>query len=155
MSRKRCHRRVIVPVAPKGLRPKLDKATLTKVGLRHIENLDAIATGQCTPELLWEWTESALTWSRAAELTGIGLPEMTAQLELAAGVIERYGRTGRIAFTGPEYQLTKLGLEQMDELATKIDVVVGNQAALWSTAKVKKWSDEIEANRNATARRAA
>jgi len=149
--RKRCRRRQITAVAPKGLRPKLDRQTMLRIALCHIENLDAIATGQAGADLLWDWAESALTWSRAAELAGVGVPEMTQQLELAAHVIERYGRTGRVGFSGTEYQLAKTGLEVMDSLAAEIDLTIGCQAATWSTAKVSAWSREIEAQRRAAA----
>jgi hypothetical protein len=147
MSRKRCHRRAVIPLPPRGLRPKLTRDQLQALGLAHIENLDAIATGQAGPDLLWDWAESALTWSRAAELACAGVPEMTDQLELVAHVIERYGRTGRVGFSGTEYQLAKHGLQVMDALAAEIDTVIAEQAAIWSTAKVSAWSREIEARR--------
>lgn len=147
MSRKRCHRRVTIPVPPKGLRPKLDRHTKLRINLCHIENLDAIANGQAGPDLLWDWAESALTWSRAAELASAGVPEMTRQLDLVTAVIERFGRTGRVGFSGTEYQLAKHGLQVMDALAAEIDTVIAGQAAVWSTTKVSAWSREIEARR--------
>lgn len=63
---------------------------------------------------------------------------MNAQLHLATELVERYGRTGHIVFTGPGYQLAKLGTEQMDALARLIDRPTACIAADWGEAKVNE-----------------
>jgi hypothetical protein len=75
---------------------------------------------------------AVFTWCKVAELLQIGVEEMTAQLELATRVVERYGRTGRIGFSGPEYQVAKLGVMVMDALAEAVDVDTAKIAAAWS-----------------------
>ncbi len=134
--RKRCHRRVIVPMAPRGLRPKLDRSQLQDLALVHLANLDAIAKGQADGATLWDAVAAAFTWSRAAQLMDIGQPEMAAQLHMLERVLERYQRTGRVGFAGPEYQLAKDGVEVMDELARLVDLPTAIAAAAWSEARI-------------------
>lgn len=136
MSRKHTRRRATVPMPPRGLRPKLTSSQVEAIGMAHIVNLDAIAKGQADESVLWQWVGGLFTWSRTAELLDVGVPEIEPQLELATSVIERYGRTGRVLFTGPEYQLAKFGVLVMDELASLVDQVTANAAADWSEAKV-------------------
>lgn len=136
MSRKHCRRRVIVPVPPRGLRPTLDPATLRDLSLVHLVNLDAIATGTADEAMLWQVVGGCLTWHRVAEVLRAHLAEMGEQLEMLADVIERYGRTGKILFTGPEYQLAKQGVQVMDELAAVVDKATAIAAAQWSEARV-------------------
>lgn len=139
MSRKQCRRRVVVPMPPRGLRPKLTPNQLADLGLAHIVNLDVLAKGQGDSDTLWQWVGGTLTWSRVAELLQVGQHEMTEQLDLIAAVVERYGATGRVLFTGPEYQLAKLGVDYMDDLAKIVDKPTAMAAAEWSEATVAKW----------------
>lgn len=132
MTRKRCHRRPVTPMPPRGLRPRFTAARLRTIGLVHLANLDAIARGGADAQTLWDMAEAAFTWTRVAEVLQVGVPEIAPQLELAAKVIERYGRTQRIAFTGPEYQLAKQGVAVMDALAAEVDVATAEAAAHWS-----------------------
>ena len=43
--RKRCHRRVITPMPPRGLRPKLDRSQLVDLEIVHLTLLDDILRG--------------------------------------------------------------------------------------------------------------
>jgi len=136
MTRKRCHRRITIPMPPRGLRPKLDRSQLQDLALVHIAHLDALATGQADTTTLWHAVEAAFTWSRAAQLTGAGEAEMAQQLHMLEGVLARYQRTGRIGLSGPEYQLARQGVEVMDELAHIVDLADAIAAAAWSEARV-------------------
>jgi hypothetical protein len=141
MTRKHTRRRVIVPLPPRGLRPRLAGDQVRDLGICHLENLDAVATGSATEATLWQVAGAALTWSRVAELLQAGEPEMRVQLELASALIDRYGRTGRVLFTGTEYQLAKTGVQVMDQLAEIVDRPTAVIAAEWSERKV----NELEA----------
>ncbi len=152
--RKRCHRRPVTPLPPRGMRPRFDAARLRTIGLAHLENLDAIARGGADVQTLWDMAEAAFTWVRVAELMHVGLPEIAPQLELAARVIERYGRTGKIAFTGPEYQLAKDGCAVMDALAAEVDVPTAEAAALWSDRYLAQLVARERAARRTTTSRA-
>lgn len=140
--RKRCHRRVVNPVPP-WLRPRLTEDQVRDLGLAHWENLDALATGQADVDLLWQVVGGVFTWCRVADLLferskdyEPAVDEMRAQLDLATRLIERYGATGRVLLTGPDYQLAKRGATVMDELAKVVDRATAVAAADWSEAKV-------------------
>lgn len=122
----------------RGLRPKLDRAQLVDTGLVHAATLDAIATGEATASVLRDYVANVLTWSKAAELLECGAPEMIEQLDLATRLVERFGRTGRVAFTGPDYQLAKDGLQVMDQLALLVDRPTAISAAGWSEARINE-----------------
>lgn len=136
MTRKHCHRRVVIPMPPRGLRRKLDKGQLRDLALAHIANLDSLARGRADSTTLWHAVEAAFTWSRAAQLMGVGVAEMAQQLEMLERVLERYQRTGRCGFSGPEYQLAKNGVDIMDQLAELVDQPTAIAAAAWSEARV-------------------
>lgn len=136
--RKRCRRKVIEPKPPRGLRPMLLPSTQRTLEIYHLQNLDALARGQATHDVLWEWAGGVLTWARVAEVLGVGLPEMHEQLELATAVLERFRDTGRIGFTGPQYQLAKTGVMVMDQLACQVDQAAAEAAAAWSQQQVDR-----------------
>jgi hypothetical protein len=138
MGRKRTHRKVWMPMAPKGLRAPLFKDTRTALAIAHLQNLDLVSRGTATEAELWHLVEQAFTWSRVAQLLGEGEPEMAAQLELTTRVVERYVRTGRVGFSGVEYQAAKLGLDVMDQLASKVDHPTATLATVWSEAQVDR-----------------
>lgn len=142
--RKHCRRRVIVPLPPRGLRPRLADDQVRDLGLAHMVNLDAIARGTADESTLWQWCGGLFTWHRVAQLLGQGEPEMQQQLTLAASVLQRYGATGRIGFSGPEYQLAKAGVDVMDALARIVDRPTAIAAAEWSEAHVNKMSAECQ-----------
>lgn len=143
--RKHCRRKVITPMPPPGMRPKLAPDQVRDLGISHIQNLDAIAKGEADEATLWQWVGGVLTWSKAAELFGRGIPEMNEQLELTHSVITRYGRTGRVVFTGPEYQIAKHGVDVMDALAEAVPKHIAIAAAEWSEAKVNELEAECRA----------
>jgi len=138
MSRKRCQRRVWVPLPPRGLRPRLSAGQVSELAMAHIVNLDAIARGEADEDTLWQMVGGVLTWSRVADLLGAGVEEMRAQLETATRVVERYGRTGRIRYSGTEYQAAKLGVQWMDDLAEIVDQHTAIAAAEWSEERVNQ-----------------
>jgi hypothetical protein len=137
--RKHC-RRHPQPSIPRWLRPRLHSAQLRDLELVHLVNLDAIARGDADEQTLWQVVGGVFTWSRVADLLRLGVDDMRAQLELATRLVERYGATGRILFTGPEYQLAKRGVEVMDELARRVDRPTAVAAAEWSEARVNALS---------------
>lgn len=144
--RKRCHRRVYVPMPPPGLRARLQKSQVQDLGLVHISNLDLIAMGRGTEELLWQWAGGAYTWSYVATMLHRRNPQafvdaahaMASQLEVCASLIERLGRTGRVIFTGLEYQTAKDACEWMDALAAVVDRPTAVAAANWSEERINE-----------------
>jgi hypothetical protein len=143
VSRKRCRRQVIMPMPPRGLRPKLDKLQKSDLSLVHHHNLDLIARGQADEAVLWDWVGGCLTWSRTAELLQLGVPEMADQVALAMRLVARYHRTGRVAFNGPDYQLAKAGTIVMDLLAEATDQATASAAADWSERKIGQMAEAL------------
>jgi hypothetical protein len=136
--RKQCKRRSIVPLPPRGLRPRLAADQVRDLGLAHVVNLDAIAHDQANEATLWQWIGGVLTWSRVAEQLRAGVPEMQQQVDLATRLVVRHRRTGRVGFSGEDYQLAKEGLQVMDQLAEMVDRPTAVAAAEWSERKVNQ-----------------
>ena len=151
MSRKKCHRRPITPLPPRGLRPGLDRAQLLDLGLAHVINLDLIATGKATTDELWQALGGALTWSRVAQLLGVGQVEMAEQMAVLEAVVARWQRTGRVGFSGTEYQRAKDGVALMDELARIVDRPTAVAAAEWGEARVNRVAAQKRAEAAAAA----
>lgn len=122
---------------PRHMRPKLTRDQRVDLGLAHVVNLELIRTGEADEGLLWQYVGGVLTWSRVTDMLQSGQDEMSAQLKLASDLVERYGRTGRVLFTGPEYQLAKLGMGYMDDLAEIVDQPTASIAADWSELQVQ------------------
>lgn len=136
MSRKQCRRRHVVALAPRGLRPKLSRSQQVDLGLAHLANLDAIARGAAGEGILWQWVGAVLTWSYVATALELGSLEMQQQLLLVTRVVERYGSTGRVLFTGLDYQAAKDGVDVMDQLAASVDRQTAIAAANWSESRI-------------------
>lgn len=146
-ARRRPHRvpsrAELIARLPRGLRPKLDRDQLRELGLVHVLNLDQIAAGQADEALLWQFVGGILTWSRVADLLEAGQAEMREQIALASALVERYERTGRVIFTGPEYQLAKAGVGHMDDLAGIVDRPTAEMAADWSEAVIADMAAQV------------
>lgn len=134
MNRKRTPRWPAVP--PRGLRPKLQPDQVSDLALVHNTNLDAIAMGDANETTLMHVVEAALTWSRVAQLLGIGEPEMLPQVLLANSLLDRFQATGKVLFTGTEYQLAKKGVQVMDMLAEITDQHTASLAVEWCDRRI-------------------
>lgn len=153
--RRRVHRppskAELIARLPRGLRPRLDRTQIIDLALAHTTNHDLIRTGQADEAVLWQWVGGMLTWYRVAVLLGLGEPEMQQQLLLAEAVLQRYGRTGKVGFSGPELQLSADGVQVMDELAAAVDQPTASAAADWSEALVQRMAAEGAAAARLTA----
>ncbi|MCZ8076026.1 MAG: hypothetical protein O9341_18055 [Paucibacter sp.] len=113
----------------RAFRHRLQPQLLVQLSTCLHVNLDAIATGQADVQLLWDYVSTTLTFSHIAEALGEGEPEMAAQLELGLSLVNAFVRTGRVLFTGPEYQLAKLGVLQMEALTERCSLPIAVAAA--------------------------
>lgn len=132
----------LVARLPRGLRPKLRAGQVLDLAVAHNGNLDTIARGLADAEVLWQWVGGILTWSKVAELLDTGVPEIAEQLDLAHAVIERFRRTGKVGFSGAEYQLAKKGVIVMDMLAELVDQPTASAAADWSERQVATMAEQ-------------
>lgn len=128
---------------PRAFRPKLDASQRTELGICHWQQVDAIQSGAADAQVMWSMAGGVLTWSRIAELLGVGVPEMKAQLEVVDRLIERFKRTGRVGLSGPDLQLAKEGATVMDDLAEIVDKPTAIAAAEWSELEVQRLADEV------------
>lgn len=145
MKRRRLTHAELLARMPRAFRPKLAPDQVRDLAMVHLVNLDAIANGQGTPELLWQVVGGIFTWSRVAEALQAGVPEMRAQLELAERLIERFTRTGRVGFSGTEYLLAKDGIGYMDQLAEIVDRPTAVAAADWSERSLESMQMDAHA----------
>ena len=116
---------------PRAFRPKLKPDQVRDLGLCHVQNLDAIATGAAEPSIIWDYVGGVLTWWRVSRLLQLGMPEMDLQLEVATRLVERFGRTGRVLFVGVDLQAARTGVMVMDMLAEIVDRATAIAAADW------------------------
>lgn len=142
MTRKRCHRRPIVPVPPRGLRPTLAPDQVRDLALCHLVNVDAIASGQADADTLWQWAGGVLTWSRVAELSPAwddsAREQIKAGLDLVQAVADRWIRTGRVGFSGAELVAARQLVELQDAMAEAVDRPTAIRAADWSEATLNR-----------------
>lgn len=68
----------------------LPAADVLSLEIAHADTLAEIAKGRATAQTLWDWTANVLTWSRAADLAGLGQEEMGFQLQLCLDLIARW-----------------------------------------------------------------
>ncbi len=122
----------------RGLRPKLTPDQLSGLSLAHHINVDAIRDGSADEDTLWQYAGGAFTFSCIAQLLETGMPEMAEHLASVTHLIERYGKTGRIAFTGTELQIARTGLQVMDALAEIVDRPTAVLAADWSERQINQ-----------------
>lgn len=132
MKRRRLTHAELLDRMPRAFRPKLAPDQVRDLAVVHLENLDAIANGEGTPDLMWQVAGDIFTWHRVAEKLQAGVPEMTALLELVERLIERFKRSGRVGFSGTEYQLARHGVDYMDQLAEIVDRRTAIEAAEYS-----------------------
>ena len=133
---------------PRAFRPKLARDQRLDLGLCHMQNLDAIATGTAERSMIWDYVGGVLTWYKVAQLLDVGLPEMTLQLEVATRLVERFGRTNRLLFDGPDLQLARLGVMAMDQLAEIVDRQTAITAADWSELEVNRIAAQADTYRS-------
>jgi hypothetical protein len=138
MTRKRCHRRAIIALPPRGMRERMKPETVTTLAIAHITNLDEISRGTASDQTLWDFCGAVFTWAKVSEMMQQGTEEMAQQLDLAAAVAERYKRTGRVGFSGVEYQAAKRGVQVMDALAEVVDIDTAKLAAAWSEERLNR-----------------
>lgn len=125
----------------------LPAADVLSLEITHADTLAEIAKGRATAQTLWDWTANVLTWSRAADLAGLGQEEMGFQLQLCLDLIARWKRTGRVGFSGPGLQLARHGVDVMDALARQVPVGIARAAAHWSEEQLAR----MRADNNETA----
>lgn len=137
MKRRRLTHGELLDRLPRGLRPKLRRDQLRDLALVHVQNLDAVATGQAEPALLWDYVESTLLWLHVARLVQAGEAEMLQQADVVIRLIDRWKETGRVDFA-EDIELARDGVVVMDQLALLADLQQAVEAARLSEVAVQQ-----------------
>lgn len=119
------------------LKHKASPADMRAMEMCHLQNLDAVATGQAGPQCMWDWAAGVLMFARVADALQAGQLEMQGQLAVATRLVERWARTGRVLFDGPDYQMARIGVAVMTELASQADWRTLQDAAHWGMQQVQ------------------
>jgi len=131
---------------PKFWRPKVAPAEQLTCQIIHWDLITAFTRGTATFKDLRDWIETGMTYAKMVELLiadGVAIkPEaaeaLNDQAALYEGVIARYGKTGRVGFSGYELTVVRLAACVMDELIQLDRHGIAGLAALWSTERMRQ-----------------
>lgn len=125
-------RRQVTAPASRFFKPRLHPQQVLHLHILHELLLGDLLSGKATVDTVWEVAAMALTWSRTAELLGVGEPEIAPQLELATRLVERWAATGQVALVSAERDVARRGTVVMDLLAQQTDQATATAASHWS-----------------------
>ena len=125
-------RHQVTAPASRFFKPRLHPTQVRDLHLLHELLLDDLLQDRADERTLWELVAMAFTWSRTAELLGLGEPEIAPQLELATRLVERFGGTGQVQLQGVEREVARHGTIIMDLLAQATDGATATAASHWS-----------------------
>ncbi|MDE2503978.1 MAG: hypothetical protein KGL18_13520, partial [Burkholderiales bacterium] len=117
---------------------RLGNRCLRELGLAHIILADALVGGTADRQALWEWMAALLTWSRAAQLGGIGEAEIDELSNLAVLLTQRCEATGRVSLSDDEKDAVRRGSVVMDQLAATLDRRTAREVARWAAATIPR-----------------
>lgn len=150
--RKRTARKVWAKSPPPGLKPKLTRSQVIDLGLAHWANVETISSGKGTPEILYQHMAGLFTWLYVATLLAVKQPDiyadakqaMEAAVTACKDMADRYRRTGRVGFSGPEYLMAKEACEWADALAEVTDRETAIIAAEYSERTIDRLQTTTE-----------
>jgi len=133
------------PLIPKWFQPKVAQSVQTTVQVYHWQNITAIVGGKADASVLWDWVESALTYSEmmrllqkdGTEFTPEAVTVIAEQLEITPLVVARFRRTSRVGFSGTELNIAKAAAHVMDSLIGMDRHGIAWQSRQWSNAQIE------------------
>ena len=131
---------------PKFWRPVLSSEVKLDAKVIHWDLVNRISSGAATFDDLRDWIETGLTYSQmmrllvedGTEFTVEALDAIAGQIGIYESVIERYGRTGRVGFSGPELLTARAAACVMDGLIDLDRHGIAEQAAHWSVETMRR-----------------
>jgi hypothetical protein len=145
--RKRCHRRPIAAMPPKGLRIMLKPSTVRELLISHHSNFDDMVNGRATIETVWQMAGASMGWAKIAQAVGMGEAEMARELGMINSVIARWERTGSVGFSGPELQTARDSFDVLEQLANSVDWMTACAAVDWAEDRINEIRQQREARR--------
>lgn len=136
---------------PKFWRPVLPASVKLDAKLTHWDLVTRISTAAATVEDLWDWIETGFTYSQmmqlladdGSEFTPEALAAIAEQIASYEGVIDRYLRTGRVGFSGPELLAARAAACVMDGLIDMDRHGIAERAAHWSITVMRRIRAQI------------
>ena len=139
---------IIAP--PKFWRPKMPSEQSITAKIVHWDLLDRITKGTSDYADMWSWMETGYTNTKLMQLLhadGVEFSEeatqaLVDQLEIYVSVSERFKKTGKVGFSGPELLTARAAAHVMDGLMDLDRHGCAARAAIWSLNLM----DEIKSN---------
>ena len=133
-------------ILPKFWRPVLSSEVKLDAKVIHWDLVNRISSGAATFDDLRDWIETGLTYSQmmqllaedGTEFTAEALDAIAGQIGIYESVIERYGRTGRVGFSGPELLTARAAACVMDGLIELDRHGIAERAAHWSIETMRR-----------------
>ena len=131
---------------PKFWRPSVTASQQLDCKPIHWDLIARFTDGSATPEDLWDWMETGYTYSQimrllaesGVEFTGEAMAAIGDQMDIYAPIVERWKRTGRVGFSGPELCVAKAAAHVMDALIELDRFGIAEQAAIWSAEQMAR-----------------
>lgn len=130
---------------PRFWRAKLKPADQLRAGIIHWDLVTRFVDGSATPQILWDWIETGLTYCQMMQLLAIdglefqspAIAAMNAQIESYDSVIARYRTTQRVGFNAAELATARAAAEVMDGLLALDRNGIADQAGRWAVEQMQ------------------
>lgn len=131
---------------PKFWRGSLNHDQQRDCKLIHWDLIDRFVNGTSTTDDLWDWVETGATYSQMMRLlakdgtdfTPEAMEAVAEQIGIYESVANRFARTGRVAFSGPELLIARAAANVFDDLVEIDRYGISEQAAIESAAMVRR-----------------
>lgn len=138
---------------PKFWRPKTTPGQQLTCKVIHWDLIEHITHGTATRTELWDWMETGFTYSQlmrllaqdGTEFTPEAIAAVQEQIDSHDAIAQRFQRTGRVGFTGPELLTARAAAEVFTDLIALDRNGYAEQAAIWSTAHMLKAQHRLQA----------
>lgn len=137
---------------PKFWRPRLTHEQVINAQIVHHDLLETMVSGSASGVVLFDWMETCATYLQMMRLLEKDGTEFTDEAKLTilqalddtASVAERFRRTKRVGFSGPELMHAREAASVMDELIAMDRNGIAEQAALWSVEQRRHINETIK-----------
>lgn len=131
---------------PKFWQPKLDTTQRLDAKIIHWDLIARFVSGTANDGDLWDWIETGFTYSQimrlqleaGTEFTAEAIAAISEQIDIYASVCERFRKTGRAGFSGPELCVAKAAAHVMDGLLDIDRDGIAVRAARWSIEQMNR-----------------
>lgn len=138
-------RRLTYQQLPRFFRPKLKPADQLRASIIHWDLVTRFADANATPEILWDWIETGLTYYQMMHLLQVdgvqfensAVEAIDSQIESYEGVIARYRDTHRVGFSSDELATARAAAHVMDGLLVLDRNGIADQAGRWSVEQMQ------------------